>query len=80
MDEPREHLIAYGFLYGGFNTRRCTLVHSFFFKLFSIGCIGLIVPLTISPVGLLDGLQFTLPGYKTLGQTTLTLCSTELIV
>ncbi len=61
-----EYLIAYGILYGGFNTRRYmyTLAHSFcFFKLFPIGCIGLIVPLTISPVGLLDGLQFTLPGY-----------------
>ncbi len=33
-------------LYGGFNTRRCTLVHVHvhglcFFKLFPIGCIGL---------------------------------------
>ncbi len=29
-------------LYGGFNTRRYTLVHGFcFFKLFPIGCIGL---------------------------------------
>ncbi len=33
---------VYGNLYGGFNTRRYTLVHGFcFFKLFSIGCIGL---------------------------------------
>ncbi len=27
--------------YGGFNTRRYTLVHGFCFKLFPIGCIGL---------------------------------------
>ncbi len=40
--EPREYPYTYGILYGGFNTRCYTLVHSFcFFKLFSIGCIGL---------------------------------------
>ncbi len=31
-----------GFMYGGFNTRRYTLVHGLcFFKLFPIGCVGL---------------------------------------
>ncbi len=31
-------------LYGGFNARRYTIVHAFcFFKLYPIGCIGLIV-------------------------------------
>ncbi len=37
---PRE---AYKILYGNFTTRRYTLVHDFcFFKLFPIGCLGLI--------------------------------------
>ncbi len=37
--EPREYL-AYGILYGCFNTRCYTLVHCFcFFKLFTMGCI-----------------------------------------
>ncbi len=36
----------YEILYGGFNTRRYTLVYGFcFFKLFPIGCIGLNLPI-----------------------------------
>ncbi len=37
-----ENVRKHEILYGGFNTRRCTLVHGFcFFKLFPIWCIGL---------------------------------------
>ncbi len=34
-------MVSYGILYGGFNTRRYTLVHGFFIKLFIVGPKGL---------------------------------------
>ncbi len=46
---------AYGILYGGFNTRRYTLVHGFcLFKLLPIGCM-LLYAYLMTPLG--QGLQ-----------------------
>ncbi len=42
MSLGNTHKLIHGILYGGFNTRRYTSVHDFyFFKLFPVGCIGL---------------------------------------